>query len=192
MPKVLIERPNRSHSRPFTRDDAARVICRVLRSPGPGNTGKGSGSSILQRRGQTVFDHELRDILNRVEVKCGARLQFDRPLTAAEAAIVQGQEQLPLTVDAIGTLEKSAEAVTDSNTVILSVVEFLGAVLTFLSVVLTVLTFIPIPQARLVAVGARAMVTRIDGFIVTMLRQRAANDAQWSLIQRTLGRLKAA
>lgn len=201
------QKPNRSSARVYSREDAARIVCRVLLAvEGEAPQAVGSGFSVA--RGQVAlafkgvsatFDRDLADILERVEKRCGRKQQFRRPgleeAIAAEAKA--GQEaETPEAVSpelgAEGALEVAKKELDQSRIVWINLLEFFAALIGVLTAVAAVARFIPVPPVRLAAVGLSFAIRRIAAFQGTIIARAAANDAAFANVQRALEILRRA
>jgi len=211
VPVLCRYRPNRSSKRTYTRDDAARVVCYALdaisKSKNITEDVDRDGVNLNRQGGRTVgsvnlrgpvqfFDRDLQDILQRVELKCGAK--SSKPKDFADAAAAEAQRiTAELSVDAIaagalGSLQEAQAQIDEDNRVFTNILEWLSTFVVFLTILSTALRLVPVPAVRLAAVGLPAAIKRIAGFQGAIIARKAANDRTWIMIERAKQLLQAA
>jgi hypothetical protein len=190
-------KPNRSHRREFSKEDCARIICRVLadleNQPRTAKTGFGASPAAGIGGPRQFFDQDLKDILARVERRCGrSSSKKDPALEQALAAEAADLDSAQITAFTISQLEFAQTQIESNNVLWSSVLEWTGALVTFLTLVATALKFVPIPAVRLVSQGANFILKRVAGFQGSIIARRAANDSTFAVIERNIQLFKKA
>lgn len=195
MPQKCYYKPNRSHARLYSREDAARIVCRVLEQATAGPEGLDRRITSFPRgknlTARVNFDMDLQDILDRIDRKCGAKTGFTTQQAASAVAVAASAQDI-LRTEAIATLELGTSELRRDQVLWISLLEFFAALLTFLTIITSVLRFVPLPPVRLAAQGAGFIIKRIAGFQTAIIARRAANDTSWIQMQRVLDMLKKA
>jgi hypothetical protein len=191
VPTVCRYKPNRTNPRNFGSSDAVRVLCAVLNSPEAldqeASDDQSIGSTIAIGPPE-VFERRLASIVARVRTRCSpgkpARPQINVELSAIAA------------IQALELAEREAEAnsVTFSN-----LLDIFNAV-SGLLVALLAITKVPVlgpllrrfPVTNVVILGATRVLSRVEGFVGTILARKAANDTSWAVIRGTIEALKKA
>lgn len=185
MPQKCFFKPIRSHRRPYTASDAARVMCYAIEARTDLTVGAGGGS---RQKANLTFEQAAAEIVALAKARCGPEgsSKFEIQAEVARQALA----------DEAGTEFSALEAVygdlVKNSALFLQLLEWFGALLTFLTILLTVARFVPVPQVRLIAAGAQRVLTRVAFFQGAIIARKAANDATILTIKETQEILKAA
>lgn len=171
MPQKCFYKPNRSHPREFTTTDAARVLCYAYKAqqgvsstPGPFRAYVMEVGQLAAQRCETPFADDLGS--------------FNEAAAVAEAETDVGLE----------ALEQQFGL---NNALLQQLLEWFGALLTFLTILISIARVIPVPQIKLVAAGAARIVSRIAVFQGAIVARKAANDAAMVVLRRGIQIQKA-
>lgn len=191
MPTVCRYKPNRSDPRRFGSSDAVRVLCAVLSNPEPGDAIASEDTSIgtqVTIGPPELFERRLQSIVARVRTRCSPG-KPTRPQINVEQSAVAAIEALEL-----ASREAEANSVTYSN-----LLDIFNAV-SGLLVALLAITKVPVlgpllrrfPVTNVVILGATRVLSRVEGFVGTILARKAANDTSWTIIRGSIEALKKA
>lgn len=174
MPTVCRYRPNRSAPRLFTRNDAARVLCYAYAhdsSTSQDVTGPALGIQVAK----TTFTQFAQQVVGIAEVRCGDRIEKRFDVDQAQIAEIAKNEDATLS----GLLGDYAANIA----LFQQLLEWFGALITFLTVLIGIARIVPFPQIRLVATGAGRILTRVTAFQGAIIARKAANDSAMNNIR---------
>lgn len=166
------------------------MLCAVLTSPALGDidtTDESTGTRV-EIGAAANFERELQSITAQVRQRCGPG-RPERPQREAQLSALEAIQALELA-------EREAEANSATLSNMLDIFNAVSGIL----VALLAITKIPVvgplirrfPVVSVLQVGAQRVLSRVEGFIGTVLARKAANDTSWTIIRNTIDQLKKA